>query len=181
MTAFETAMVAAVRAVLPTLEAGAVYWRDEASAWREEISVALSYVSRTSRGKDVRTLGTVTDGSAPETIRGNRVDVVQVTVDANTVNAAVEIADVIKAGIVSSECEALFEAVNVSAARPGAIRPAPYRSDHGDVRSAAVLEVTFNATRKVVVGLVPILAAVEITGEVTPGPITVGPGEIPVP
>lgn len=174
MTAFETAMIAAVRAAVAD-PAADVYWRDGSSAYRAATSYGLSYVSRTARGKDVRSLGTVTAGSAPETVRGNRVLVIQVTVDAPSQGAADEAADVVKAGLRSSAAEALFNGANVSAARPGFIRSIPYRDAHGDTRSCAVLEVNFNATRKVVVGRVPILAAAEISGTVDPGARAIGP------
>jgi hypothetical protein len=176
VTAFETALIAAVRLAVadPTAD---VYWRDGSSAWRAPVSYALSHVSVSARGKDVRTLGTVTAGSAPETIRGNRVRLVQVTIDAPTQDAAIELADILKAGIRASECEALFNAENVSAARPRDVRSIPYKDAHGDVRSAAVLEIAFNLTRSVTVGTVPIVAQIEVTGEVGPEdpPREIGP------
>lgn len=179
MTDFETALIAAVRVALSEPEAD-VYWRDGSSAYHTETSYALSHVSRTSRGKDVRSLGTVTAGSAPETVRGNRVLVVQVTVDAPTQGAADEAADVVKAGICSTAAESLLNAANVSAARPGGVRSIPYKDAHGDTRSAAVLEITFNATRSVVVGTVPILAQAEVSGEVDPGAHVIGPVTVEV-
>jgi hypothetical protein len=176
VTAFETALIAAVRVAVADPEAD-VYWRDGSSAWHAPISYELSRVSLSARGKDVRTLGTVTAGSAPETIRGNRVAVIQVKIDAPTQDAATELADVLKAGIRASECEALFNAVNASAARPRDVRSVPYTDKHGDVRSAAVLEIAFNLTRSVTVGTVPIVAQIEVTGEVGPEdpPREIGP------
>lgn len=173
-----TVLPAAIRLVL-----GAEYdvgWRTREARYRADNHVLLSIVSRARKGHDETRYGALVDGSATERIYGVRRLVIQVqceTQDQDVESSAYAVAEDLRTGLHRSDVEALLDTEHLGGLQTMDVRVIDYRDPSGRWRSAAVFEMWLNTHTTHTAGDVPMVASVEVTGDV--GDRETGPGLVP--
>lgn len=163
MTLEET-ITAAIRLILPDVQTTGIATDDGASEWLDDTaSVTFTKIGYLRQGVDERRY-TVEGDSLRERVYGNRTLRVQFTceTDRQTLElTADELADTLIAGFERTDVEELFAALDLGIPACLPVRQVNYPNAHGDIRSAAVFEAQFPASRRHTGGLIaPILEIV---------------------
>ncbi len=178
----ETLMIACVRLIMDDPDYDAI-WLKRTTGWRTESGkVAINVLSVSRIGVDETRHADEGSDDVRERTYGNRTLRVQFTCesdDQSPESSGMEIAEVLGAGFMRSDVLALLEADDVGNPRPQTPIDVSYESDDTE-RSAAVIEIWFNASRIGAGPLVPIILAAEVSGEIEEVPDAVGPFTVEV-
>lgn len=141
--------------------------RDRSSRWFEDAkNVTIAPLGIQRRGVDESRRRAEGDEHR-EVIHGNRVLRFQITVDGVSHvlgETSGDIADTIVTGLEADDVREILSSANLSRATCGSVAIVPVRGDNDDERSVAVFELSVNASREVVAGIVGFVETAPATG-----------------
>lgn len=122
-----------------------VEWGDLTAVMRDPTYVNLSFLSLTPAGRDERR-GEVGATQITERIYGARVLTIQANIDSQDQPfTALRLADRIVAGLHSETVASLLLVMGLGLSTTSAPRYVPYKDSHDRMRSAAIVDIAFNA------------------------------------